>query len=77
MERRSRTMARDCVSSENRIDMVKDLSTIRIEESGIECSDDSHEIHLIRDGDPLSAHAEPHDGDERIWSEELGARHPA
>ncbi|MDE0241704.1 MAG: hypothetical protein OXQ84_16175 [bacterium] len=61
-------MARDCVSSETRIDMVKDLSPILIEESGIGCSGDSHEIHLIRDGDPLSAYAEAHDGDERIWS---------
>ncbi len=102
---RSRSMARDYVTGETRIDMVKDRGHIRIEETGTEYSGGGHETYVIRDGDPLSArarvdyaialarepdwktrldtrfvltatkdsfllsaHAEAHDGDERIWS---------
>ena len=98
-------MARDYVTGETRIDMVKDRGHIRIEETGTEYSGGGRETYVIRDGDPLSArarvdyaitlsrepewktrldtrfvltatsdsfllsaHAEAHDGDERIWS---------
>ena len=102
---RARTMSRDYVTGETRIEMVKDRGHIRIESTGTEYSGGGRETYRIRDGDPLSArarvdyavtlgreadwntridsrfiltatkdsflvtaHAEAHDGDERIWS---------
>ena len=61
-------MARDHVTGETRIVVVKGRGHIRIEETGAEYSGGGHDTRVIRDGDALSAGAGAHDGDKRIWS---------